>query len=75
MMNFSYDPILGLQYSFGDLVYLDLECIPEHYTWRDFMVDFCNRGIQIIDSTRGNIFSDDIVRISTNIKISNGFGY
>lgn len=67
MMNFHYDPILGLRYSFGEIVELDLECIPDNYTWRDFMQDFCNQGILLIDSTRYNIYSDDIVRISTNI--------
>ena len=52
MMNFYYDPILGLQYDYlGELFIIDLNCIPQDIK---FDTDMCMKyikqiGIQVLE--------------------------
>lgn len=41
MMNFYYDPILGLQYNYlGELFIIDLNCIPQDINLEEFIKEW-----------------------------------
>jgi len=55
MMNFYYDPILGLKYEYlGELFIIDLECLPKdiEFDSEQFLKYFRQTGVQLISSSK-----------------------
>jgi hypothetical protein len=52
MMNLYYDPILGLCYSFQELIELNLDLIPQNYTCKDFLELWRMQGITLVESNK-----------------------
>jgi hypothetical protein len=52
-MNFYYDPILGLQYTYlGDIFLIDIDAIPVlDFTIEDWIKHMWRVGIQLVDTT------------------------
>ena len=55
-MNFYYDPILGLQYTYlGDLFLIDIDAIPildfTNFNIEDWIKHFPQMGVKLVDTT------------------------
>lgn len=68
MMNFYYDPILGLQYSLGDpIIEIDVNAIPSYVTF-EMVIDLIrSQGLYWVAKTLpGSV--EEIFTINTNVK-------
>lgn len=65
-MDFYYDPILGLQLTFGIMIHeIYLDTLPDSFTFEEWLTGISQKGIEILNGTNAIVQSYGIINTNT----------